>query len=227
MGTYTFWVFSNPVEGREREYDEWAEAHVRDVVSVPGFRSAQRFTVHDVGRGELAHRYLAIYEMEASTEPAAAAALAALADAGLSRSDAARDDIEASVFETCSPMVKNPAAGASGDFIFVSTNNPVEGREAEYNAWYDDRHIAEVVGVQGFTTGTRLVRRRDVIGQPTHRYLAVYHMEADSHEAAAVAMQRGADAGLSYSNDIAKGGFSMLLQACSPRVNAPGERALA
>jgi hypothetical protein len=227
VGEFSFWVFSNPAEGREEEYNAWNEAHVRDVVRAPGFHAAQRFRLHNVGRGELSHGYLNIYEMDATTVEAATAALAALAGSGLSRSDAARDDdVVALLLEPCSPKVDNPTAKPSGDFIFVSTNDPVPGREAQYNAWYNDRHVAEVVGVEGFTTGQRMTVRKAVIGQPTHSYVMVYRMDADSREAAGVAMQRGADAGLSHSDDIAKGGISMLLQACSPKVTAAQARAL-
>jgi hypothetical protein len=221
VAEFSFWVFSNPTEGSEVEFNAWSDQHVRDVVRVPGFRAAQRFRLFNVGRGDVSHAYLNIYEMDATTVEAATAALAALSGSGLSRSDVARcDDVLALLLEPCSPKVDNSTAKPSGDFIFVSANNPVPGREAQYNAWYNDRHVAEVVGVEGFTTGQRMAVRKAVLGRPAHGYLAVYRMDADSHESAGLAMQRGADAGLSHSDDIAKGGISMLLQACSPRVTA-------
>lgn len=58
--------FSNPVDGREDEYNKWyTDAHLHDVVKVPGFVSAQRFELSEAQmQDEIAYRYLAIYEIE-------------------------------------------------------------------------------------------------------------------------------------------------------------------
>jgi len=60
-----FVVLTNPVKGREVEYNEWYDRqHLQDVLAIPGFVAAQRFRV-----GELAPipmlpwQYLAIYEV--------------------------------------------------------------------------------------------------------------------------------------------------------------------
>lgn len=70
MPKYRFVVFSNPVPGREDEYNRWYnETHLRDVVSVPGVRTAQRFRIHEpslLPGVKPQHRYLAIYEIEAA-----------------------------------------------------------------------------------------------------------------------------------------------------------------
>lgn len=64
MGHFRYVVLSNPVEGREDEYNRWyTEQHLPDVLRVPGFVAAQRFRVAGDASG-LAHRYLAIYEIE-------------------------------------------------------------------------------------------------------------------------------------------------------------------
>ena len=69
---YQFLVISNPVAGREAEYNEWYDRqHVHDVLRVPGFVAAQRFKVS--GESTLPGRYVAIYEME-TDDPAAALA---------------------------------------------------------------------------------------------------------------------------------------------------------
>jgi len=62
MRRYVFVVMTNPVEGRDREYNQWYdEIHLKDVCSFPGFRGARRYRLAD---GESKHRYLALYEME-------------------------------------------------------------------------------------------------------------------------------------------------------------------
>jgi hypothetical protein len=61
-------VLSNPTTpGQEAEYNEWYNKfHIPDVLNVPGFVAAQRFTLADaqLGDGPHAHRYLALYEIE-------------------------------------------------------------------------------------------------------------------------------------------------------------------
>jgi hypothetical protein len=78
---YTFVVFSNPVEGREAEYNSWyEEQHLGDVLrNVHGIVAAQRFTIADtqlMGDGpekvitngaeaaEVPWKYLTLYEFE-------------------------------------------------------------------------------------------------------------------------------------------------------------------
>src|ERR1700704_107863 len=46
--TYYYLVFSNPVAGREDEYNKWYDTqHAQDVVAVPGFVTAQRFVASE------------------------------------------------------------------------------------------------------------------------------------------------------------------------------------
>jgi hypothetical protein len=68
-----FLVLSNPVEGRETEFEKWyEEVHLDDVLAVPGVISAQRFHLAPGPDETLmpppAHRYLAVYELD--TTPA-------------------------------------------------------------------------------------------------------------------------------------------------------------
>ena len=74
-------VLTNPVEGREDEYNDWYSGrHLDDVLAVRGFRAAQRF-VFRPGKlcGDAEFRYLAIYEVDATTVAEAEAALLAAA----------------------------------------------------------------------------------------------------------------------------------------------------
>lgn len=68
MAKYTFIVMTNPVEGKEAEYNDWYNTHhVPDVLNIPGFVSAQRFCLAEtqMGRGQSRpHKYLALYEIE-------------------------------------------------------------------------------------------------------------------------------------------------------------------
>ena len=66
MPRYKLIVMTRPVEGREQEYNEWYQGmHLRDLVSIYGVKSAQRFRLSRTvvaDRGPLP--YLAIYEIE-------------------------------------------------------------------------------------------------------------------------------------------------------------------
>ena len=68
MAKYTFIVLTNPVEGKESEYNDWYNRHhIPDVLNVPGFVSGQRFRLADTQMsrdGNRAHKYLAVYEIE-------------------------------------------------------------------------------------------------------------------------------------------------------------------
>jgi hypothetical protein len=68
MAKYTFVVMTNPVAGKEAEYNDWYNKHhVPDVLNVPGFVCAQRFQLADTQfarDASRAHKYLALYEIE-------------------------------------------------------------------------------------------------------------------------------------------------------------------
>lgn len=65
MRTY-FLVFSNPIPGKEAEYNDWyTNIHLGEVCAIKGFKGAQRFVLTKAQQSEdQTHRYLAIYEME-------------------------------------------------------------------------------------------------------------------------------------------------------------------
>ncbi len=65
MATFLVMVHSNPVEGREDEFNEWYEhVHLDEVLRSAGFRSAQRYQLAAQAGFSSSHRYLAIYETE-------------------------------------------------------------------------------------------------------------------------------------------------------------------
>ena len=78
MAQYTLIVFSNPTTpAQEDEYNEWYNnTHLDDMVSVPGFVTAQRFRLADSQVGEdNPCKYLALYELETDNLDAALADL--------------------------------------------------------------------------------------------------------------------------------------------------------
>jgi hypothetical protein len=70
--------------------------------------------------------------------------------------------------------------------LYLALTNAAEGRDDDFNRWYDTYHLPEVVGnVPGFVSGRRFaldpLQRTGVgAGEPAGwRYLAVYEVESD------------------------------------------------
>ena len=59
--------------------------------------------------------------------------------------------------------------------VFVVSTKPVPGQDAEYNLWYDTRHIPDVLAVPGIVSARRF--KATVDNQP--QYLALYEIETD------------------------------------------------
>jgi hypothetical protein len=65
MGRYVLLVQTDPVEGREDEYNRWYDnEHLDDMLNAEGYLSCRRFKVVDSLASDAAFRYLAIYEIE-------------------------------------------------------------------------------------------------------------------------------------------------------------------
>ena len=67
-------------------------------------------------------------------------------------------------------------------YTYVVHTNPSEGQEQEYNRWYDEVHIPEVLQVPGFVSASRLAIAQPDAEAP-YRYLALYEMETNDLEA--------------------------------------------
>jgi hypothetical protein len=81
--------------------------------------------------------------------------------------------------------------------ILVALTNPVEGREDEYNAWYDGVHLVDVLKIPGVVAA-----RRFRVAPSQHRaapapwkYCATYELETDDIGAVAgeLGRRRGPD----------------------------------
>lgn len=79
---------------------------------------------------------------------------------------------------------------ADDDLLLVFTN-PADGREAEFNEWYDTTHVPDVLAVPGVVAARRYaiskVDTPEMEGMPSppppaHRYLAIYRLDRDANE---------------------------------------------
>jgi hypothetical protein len=66
--------------------------------------------------------------------------------------------------------------------VFVVQTRPSDpSREDEYNRWYDETHIPEVLAVPGIVGARRyrLSERQQTTADRSYPYLAVYDLDAD------------------------------------------------
>ena len=115
MSRHCLVVFSNPVEGREDEYNDWyTNTHLRDVLKIPGFIGAQRFarSKEQLGSEPLPYRYMAIYDIETDDIKATMEALGKAAAAGEMMISRAMD-MEHIANWIFTPMSKKMVSGAS------------------------------------------------------------------------------------------------------------------
>ena len=70
-----------------------------------------------------------------------------------------------------------------GKFFFTVNSNAVEGKDDEYNDWYSNTHLSDILKLRGFTAAQRF-KAGDALDAikgkpPEHKYLAIYEMETD------------------------------------------------
>jgi len=101
MPTYKLIVLTQPVEGREDEYNDWYQnVHLHDVAALDGVKRAQRYRLNDNVAGEEPFPYLAIYEIEADSPDAVIAEMRARPGTDLMKmSDALSPRVYAAVYE--------------------------------------------------------------------------------------------------------------------------------
>lgn len=60
-------------------------------------------------------------------------------------------------------------------YRFMALSNAHEGRDADFNAWYDERHQVDVLDIPGVVSCERF----EAFIEGTHKYLAVYEVETE------------------------------------------------
>lgn len=109
MAHYAYVVLSNPVAGREDEYNDWySNRHLADVTAVPGFVSAQRFRLaDDTAEGAPRQRYMAIYTMDVDDAAKTLEHLTGIVESGgMEMSEAlAMDDLATHLYAAITPVV--------------------------------------------------------------------------------------------------------------------------
>ncbi|EHJ62389.1 DUF4286 family protein [Novosphingobium pentaromativorans] len=86
-----------------------------------------------------------------------------------------------------------------GKYHLVVYTNPADGKEDEYNSWYNEQHLREVCAVPGFT-GARRMKIHDPRDAGEYSYLAVYDIDGDA-DATMAELRAHVAAGKIYMSD--------------------------
>ena len=108
--------------------------------------------------------------------------------------------------------------------LIVVLTEPSEGLEAEYNAFYNEFHVPEVVATKGVVAGQRF----ELVdpgrnGPPPHRYLAIYEIEGDLDEAKA-ALEAGYASRTPLPDSVSRDNKDWWFTAISARVENPNAK---
>ncbi len=76
-------ALTTPLPGKEAEFHDWYQnTHLPEIISIPGFEGAQRFSLVAKMMGADENQYLAIYDAESDNPGALMAAMGELAQSG-------------------------------------------------------------------------------------------------------------------------------------------------
>ena len=96
-------------------------------------------------------------------------------------------------------------------FIFVVYSKPTQGREEEFNDWYSNRHLDDILAIPGVVSARRFKFSELQLPQmplPSQPYLAIYEIEADNTVSFQKEMaDRGADGRMLISAALSKDGL--------------------
>lgn len=88
------------------------------------------------------------------------------------------------------------------DYKLLVYTNAAPGRDAEFNTWYDDVHLREVLEVEGITSATRLdvLPTGDADDLP-HRYLTIYELTTEDPRGVLAELSQRAQSGVFHMSD--------------------------
>ena len=73
--------------------------------------------------------------------------------------------------------------------IMVVFTDPTPDNDEQYNTWYNEVHLPEVLSTEGFVRAQRYKVSDMMPGVTDHGYVAIYEMETDDPKAAMKALR--------------------------------------
>ena len=91
-----------------------------------------------------------------------------------------------------------------GKYVMVVQSKAKEGRDADYNDWYDSTHYADICAIPGVKSGRRFEATEVGLGDPMLPYLAIFEVELDDPRTIMAEMgKRSADGSMKGTDAIA------------------------
>ena len=176
-------TMTNPQPGREQEYQDWyANTHIVEMVGAPSVLSAKLHTVTDA-RTPTKWRHCALYELKGDP----AEAMAAVFEHGKAghMTPSTAGDTPSRLLAIATPLAERQGAAPAEpeNHLFLVLTNPTAGMEDEYNRWYNDQHVPDVLGVDGFV-GVQRFKLSAPPGAPEPHWGYVAFYEIDRNKVA-------------------------------------------
>ena len=175
-------IMSNAAPGKDAEFNEWYDAHVPHVLTVPGIDAAHRlrfsadqFPAEVIPPSE--HAYIAIYEV--SRPPAEIIPILLDPEFAEGLPDAFDHASERAWWYTAIGELVGPPVEDPAHRLLVFSNPASPELDGELNAWYDE-HLHEVLGLEAGVVNAQRFRLGDeqfpaaIMPPSEHRYLAIY-----------------------------------------------------
>lgn len=183
----------DPPIAQEKEWNEWYNKRVEDLLAIPGFLSGRRFTKIEGIPKEIAvpgaPKYLALYDVTdvsiLKDRP--------YRDWGAKQSAQPPHTFEKGVFElpgfACGVYEQiYPEEGEykppPSKFVWVLGHEVPRNKDKEFNVWYNTEHLPAITVVPGVLTARRFVMAERKIspvlgsGGSLSKYLTVYDVES-------------------------------------------------
>lgn len=93
----------------------------------------------------------------------------------------------------------------SHEYTLIVYTSPADGREDDYNTWYDDVHLAEFSALPGVISG----RRFKVAGDGKAQYAAIYELSSHPDQVMAAMNAAVKDGSMHMSDAIDPASVSM------------------
>lgn len=104
-----------------------------------------------------------------------------------------------------------------GRYIYIALTRAAEGREAEFDRWYDGQHLADVARVSGVVDAKRfnmIWQKSEAPNAPEWRSLAIYEIESDDPQSVLKAISALSGTELMPLTDaLSRDGMTQLLAA--------------
>lgn len=189
--TYDLMVFSNPVAGTEAEYNTWYDKqHAPDVVSVPGFVSAQRYVLSDQqlrpdAKGPT--KYLVVFKIRTRDIASVYAEVGRRNREKLIAQSATfdRDSARNYTYRAITPLksgargdAASAAKGEKSEYLQLVFSDAAPGKEQAFNRWYNQQHAPMVASTPGFQSWQRfeLAATQLAPGPTEGAYLVVFNI---------------------------------------------------